>query len=351
MATVTPKLDQSPDDTIKRQTPPKEMISVRKLEDGRVAVKINASSLQIIQECMRKAKYSLHEGWISREENPATIFGTAVHSFLENFYGGAFEDRKLPKLTDLELMAAGQTLDGEAEDLCLSSFRKFLDKHKPIEALPPQDKRSSANAAWILHHYMKSFLDDPYVAYVDESGPFLERTFTYKIFEDESLVIEIFGTVDFVMQNLKSGKLLPGDFKTSSFLGFGGSSYFDREKPNHQYSCYVLGLQQVYGIETESFMVQILEVKKRPQKGKGPSFPRQITTRTAEDLLEFREALTYYALNYIEAIKEDFWPQGPVQSCSSYGSCQYRQVCSSPKSMRGTLLKNKFERKSNAELK
>lgn len=344
---IDPQLDESRVISIPRVEAPKEMISVTELSDGRFFVRANASSLQVIQECMRKAKYSLHEGWISRDENPSTIFGSSFHAALEVFYKGKFENRKIPQLKELELMAAGQVLDGESEDVCLSAFRAFLKKHEPISSLPAEDKRSAANGAWIFHSYLKEFINDPYVAYVDENGPFLERTFSLKIHEDEQFIVEIFGTIDFLFKNLNSDKLLPGDHKTSSSFGFGNSSYFDREKPNHQYSGYILGLNEVYGFSIEDFMVNVIEVKAKPKtaKAKGVSFPRQITTRTPEDLEEFKEVMIYYVKDYVRAIKTGMWPLGPVQSCASYGSCMYRQVCSSPKSLRETILRNKFERK------
>lgn len=347
---ITPKLDESPVLSVPRLGPPKEMISTRKLEDGRTLVRINSSSLQVIQECMRKAQYTLHEGWIAKEESPATLFGSAVHAFMEVFYSGRFEERRLPRLVDFELMAAGQRIDGDEEDLCLKSFRAFLKKHEPISELPAEDKRSAANGAWILHHYLKSFIIDPYVAYVDDKGPFLERTFTLKVYEDESRVIEIFGTIDFVFRNLNTNKLIPGDHKTSSFLGFGDSSYFDREKPNHQYTGYIMGCREVFGLDVFEFLVNIIEVKAKPktERGKGPSFPRQPTSRSLEDIEEFRQAVAYYSTMYEASLKSEIWPMGPVQSCASYGSCSFRAVCSSPKNMRQTILQNKFERKLNA---
>lgn len=347
---VTPEIAEGADVlSIPRQGPPKEMLSVSVLKDGRTKVRMNASSLQIIQECMRKAQYSLDEGWIAKEENPATVFGSAVHSFMEVFYSGKFDARIMPQMKEFEMMAAGLTLDNESDDLCLRAFRAFLTKHQPISSLPETDKRSAQNGAWILHNYLTNFISDPYVAYVDKDGPFIERTLSAVIFEDKSLVVEVFGTIDFVFRHIESDLIICGDHKTASSLGFKESSYFDREKPNHQYTGYLLLLRKVCGLDVSDFMVNVVEVKAKPKtaRGSAPSFPRQVTSRNADDFNEFRELVVYYAVRYLEAQKSGLWPLGPVLACASYGACQYRQVCASPKSMRETILGNKFSKKGD----
>lgn len=321
---------------------PKEMISIG-AEKNKILVRLNSSSLGVIQECLRKAKYSLHENLRVDREHPATLFGSAMHSAMEVFYTGAISERKLPDLGDMEFMAYGNKLPDESP-LLIRAARAFLDKAKPLHALPDTDKRSLANGVWILHSYFRTYIDDPYVAYVDESGPFIERKFTLRLHEDNELIIDIFGTIDFVLQHAVNRSLIPGDHKTTSSFGFNGSSYFDREKPNHQYTFYALGARRVFGIESDSFMVNMIEVKARPKTSRGspPSFPRQLTQRTEEDFDELHEVVLKATRDYLDAIKLGVWPMGPVGACSSYGACTYREICSAPKSMRENIIRAKF---------
>ncbi len=339
---VTPVLDEVPV-IIPRTGPPKEMISLGQ-SNNKTLVRINSSSLSVIQECPRKAKYLLYEKWKIDSEAPATVFGSAWHKAMEVFYRGEITERKLPKLEQMELMSYGNKVENEDTDLCLQATRAFLDKCEPLSKLPETDKRSPQNGVWILHHYFKSFIDDKYVAYVDDKGPFIERGFTLKIYEDEFLIVEVFGTIDFVFRNVVTGELVPGDHKTTSSLGFGGQSYFDRDRPNLQYSCYAMGARRVFGIESNHFMVNVAEVKPKPKKGKDPTFPRQMTYRDEDDFVEFTEAMVDAAKNYLRFIKQDKWAMGPVSSCNLFGGCMYKQVCSAPKSMQQTILKNKFTR-------
>lgn len=330
---------------------PKEMISVREREDGRTHVRINSSSLSIIQECLRKAKYSLHEKWRAADEAPATLFGRAIHKALEVFYSGDVGDRKLVKLEDLEPLAYNtghieKTLVGRA-------VQAFVKEAQPLSPLPDTDKRSITNGIWILSEYFKTYIDDPYVAYADEKGPFIEREFSYELLQTDATVIEIFGTIDFAFRDVRSGQIIVGDHKTASFLSFGGQSYFDREKPNHQYTMYMLGAKKVFGLDVEDFMVNVVEVKARPKTkaAKGVSFPRQITKRTEEDFEELKEVLMHAVGDYLISLDYDVWPMGGVDACNKYGGCQFKQVCASPKSLRETILKNKFTKGDISEVK
>jgi hypothetical protein len=322
---------------------PKKMITLSE-EGGRTKVEINSSSLSVIQECLRKSDLLLNQKWKTETENPATIFGSSIHKALEVFYSAPPEERKLVSLEQLEMTVARGNPDGDSAPLLVRSAAAFAKRAEVLSPLPDHDKRSLINGAWILHHYFKTFIDDPYVALVDESGPFIERTFTYRLFEDETLIIDIFGTIDFAFRHTANGNILLGDHKTASSLGFGSSSYFDRDKPNHQYTMYMLGARRVFGIETEEFMVNVLEVKARPKtaRGSGPSFPRQITKRNEEDFAELTPVVIKAVRDYLSARTSGVWPLGPVLACNAYGACSYKQVCASPVSLRETILKSKF---------
>lgn len=331
---------------------PKEMISV-KTEGDRTKVRINSSSLDIIQSCLRKAQYSLHEGWIAQDEHPATVFGSGIHKALEVFYSVPPQERRAPSLDALEFMSFGNMIKDEEKDATLRAFRAFVNSVSPsLGVLPESDKRSVQNGAWLLWHYFKSYVDDPYVCHVDAEGPFLERKFTVPVYSDQTLDIELFGTIDFAFRDVRTNQIILGDHKTTSALGWGSQgSYFDREKPNLQYSCYVYGAKEAYGLDSQNFMVNIIEVKLRPktEKAKGPSFPRQITSRTEDDLLEMKEALIYYVMKFLESTRTGQFPLGPVGACNSYGSCQYRTVCAAPKSIRPNILNAKFTRRDSCQ--
>lgn len=322
------------------------MISVSPMADGRRRVRINSSSHSLIQECMRKAKYALVEGWRANDESPATVFGSSFHRALEIFYCGPIEKRYVPKLELLERMSFGHTVEGEESDFILRAVRGFIERAAVLAPLPEGDKRSIQNGVWLLWNYFKTYKDDPYVAFTDDRGPFVERTFSHPIYQDDECVIEIFGTIDFAFRDVRTNEIVIGDHKTTSSLGWGDQSYFDREKPNHQYSGYMLGARKVYGIGSGNFMVNVIEVKAKPKtpRGSGPSFPRQITTRTDEDFEEYIQSVTYYVKQYLDSLRTGVWPLGHVGSCNAYGKCTYKEVCAAPASLRQNILTSKFVR-------
>jgi hypothetical protein len=319
----------------------KEMLTVRE-EGGVTYVKINSSSLQLIQECLRKSRYALLEKWKPEGESPALTFGSAIHKALEIYYRGDVADRKLPSLSDLESLA----FNAPTDDLGLieRAIVGFVEKAQPLAQLPDSDKRSILNGIWILHSYFKAYLEDPYVAYVDDQGPFVEREFVFTLYSSPTLVIELFGTIDFALRHIANGNIIVGDHKTSASFGFGGSSYWDRDRPNAQYCGYLLAAREVFKLDTTEFMVNVVEVKAKPKTARGsvPSFPRQITTRDADDFAEFRETILYNVKLYLEAMKTGIWPLGPVNACNNYGACTYKQVCAAPPSLRENILKAKF---------
>ena len=319
----------------------KEMLSVKKLGD-KTKVRINSSSLTIIQECPRKARYLLSEEWRAENESPATLFGSAIHKALEVYYSTPLKDRsRIPKLDELELMSFGHAHRDEENPL-VKSIRAFLVKAEPLGKLPPEDKRSLQNGTWILWNYFKSYVDDPYVTYYDDSGPFVERDFSFTLYEDDKLEIEYFGRIDLVLRNSGTGNLLVCDHKTSSIVG---NDFYNRLKPNHQYTGYLLGTKKCYALDTDSFLVNCLQVKARPRTkyGQAPHFPRQITVRSEDDYAEFRETVRDSVRNYLYFSENGIWPMGSTSICANYGGCMFLQVCAAPETLRENILKSKFK--------
>lgn len=321
----------------------KEMLSVSMLPDGRTKVRVNSSSIGDIQGCLRKAKLSLFDRWVTQNESPATLFGSAIHKALEVFYRGALADRVLPAWEQIEMLGYGHDIPAGNFNLILRSIRAFVEKAAPLSALPETDKRSIPNGVWILSEYFKSFIHDPYVAHADGAGSFVEREFSFLLHEDPSLVIEYFGTIDLVVRNTETGDLIVADHKTSSVVG---SDFYNRLKPNHQYTGYLMGAQRTYGIETNNFLINCIQVKEKPKTARGPAphFPRQITTRDEADYQEFTDAVIHSVRAFLEARATGIWPIGSVNSCAMYGGCTFLSVCSAPASLRENILNAKFNK-------
>lgn len=322
----------------------KEMISVTN-DSGKTTVKINSSSLSVLQECPRKSNYLLYNKFHKKSQSPAVLFGSAIHAALEVFYNSSRADRTLPKnyktvIQDLENMEAPE------DHLLYKSAKAFVDKAEPLRNIPPSDKRSLQAGLWSLAHYFETYIDDPFVVMEDKDGPIVERRVEYKLYESEKMDIVYFGTIDVVLKNQRTNQILVCDHKTSSIVG---NDFFNRLKPNHQYTGYLLGAKECLGIKTDSFLVNCIQVKPKPvtSRGKPPHFLRQVTRRDETDYVEFRQAVMYWVRQYLDWIAGDYWPLGHTNACSSYGGCQYLSVCSAPTEIRDNIINAEFERTNN----
>ncbi len=341
---VNPDLGRVSPDVVRKGV--KEMLSVR--TEGEVTfVRINYSSLDLIQCCPRKAQYVLYEGRKAKTEATALTYGSAIHKGLEIFYSHPYRERTMPDdfLAHAELIPAGVT--PPTEHFLYEAVRKFCETGDSLRVLPNSDKHSLSGGVWVLYNYFKTYLDDPYVVYCDESGPVTERQFTLPIVTEGPVRVDLFGQIDVVLRNEHNGVILPADHKTTSRLG---DDFFNRIKPNHQYTAYLLGAQKVLGLTTDAFMANALEVKPKPgltKTGKQsmagpPQFARQVTKRSPEDMSEFKDVLLEAVGNYLRWTSAGKFPLGPVSSCSMYRKCQFMEVCSSPSSIRGNILQSSF---------
>lgn len=324
-------------------TKPKEMLSVGVTQDGRMLVRINSSSLVLAQSCWRKFDLTILRGLRPQLEPAATLFGSAIHKGLEVFYCGDRTERRIPSnyASIMQMIACGVWQEEWVVELFFRAARAFVLKAEPLSALPPENKRSIACGVWILQHYFQAYLTDPYTVLIDEKGPMVERSFTMRIHEDDKLVIETFGQIDLIVRNEVTGTVLPADHKTTSQLG---QSFYQRLKPNHQYTFYTWAARDVFGLDTTSFLVNALQVKEKPKTSRGtpPDFARQITSRTPEDFEDLRHTLCLFVNQFLRLREEGYFPQSAPGPCSDYGGCSFLELCSAPSSLHPTIIKSRY---------
>lgn len=330
---------------------PKVMLSVER-NGEQTHVRINASSLSVIQTCPRKSYYLLHEKWKSMTTSKALVYGTAIHKALEVFYSHSKRDRSIP--IDFEEVAPTLAQCSDAPKALESHFLydsilAFVAAAEPLRSLPDTDECSIVSGIWVLMHYFKVYLHDPYVVHSDDQGPMVERSFSIPYYEDSKLRITLFGTIDLILKNEATQEIIPSDHKTASRMG---NDFLNRIKPNHQYTAYLIGANTAFGLSGENFMVNGIQKKARPLTSRGgpPTFTRQITRRSEEDFQEFKEALRWSVHSYLTWMESGVWPIGVVDACASYGSCQYLEVCGAPNELRQNILDAKFRRESDANV-
>jgi hypothetical protein len=269
-----------------------------------------------------------------------------MHRALEVFYSHSCKERELPR--DFEEHAALMAHGHQAPEshFMYDAVAAFVKEAEPLKLLPDTDKRSIPSGVWVLGHYFRTYHNDTYVIHRDAEGrPMVERDFTFTWHEDPHLKVDLFGRIDMILKNEATGQILPGDHKTSSQMG---SDFFNRLRPNHQYSGYVFGAQRCFGITDEHFLVNGIQSKARPTTSRGgpPTFTRQITRRTQEDFKEFHAVVMWAVQSYLTWQCSGVWPLGTVDACASWGGCPYLDVCSAPNELRQNILESKFQREA-----
>jgi hypothetical protein len=166
----------------------------------------------------------------------------------------------------------------------------------------------------------------------------IERSFEFDLYEDEKLKVIYFGTIDAIFYNKEFGTTFVCDHKTTSALG---KEFFNRLRPNHQYTGYVMAAQRVFGLNTSGFMVNGIQVAKTKQE-----FSRQFTERDEEDFSTFKITVLDAVDKWLRYNKSEIFPINAPNPCAAYGGCQFIEACSSPYKLRETILNNKYRGKN-----
>ena len=323
---------------------PKEMLTCTKTPTGH-HVRINYSSLELIQTCLRKAHYSLNRKLRQDKESEALAFGSSIHKALEYWYQLDVSERELPRSLeeDAKMLAAGHALDEPARHGALEAIRQFvLCRQHVLAFLPDNDKRSLMAGVALLKAYFKHYANDGFVVAKDANGAALvERFCSARMYDTPHLKIDYFGTVDCVLQNTQTGMLMVADHKTTAALG---KEFYDRCKPNPQYTGYVWLAREALGIDTRLFMINGIQVAKTKTE-----FARQITDRTDEDFQELRSSVVHRVSEWIRLTEHDshHYPMTAPNPCSMYSGCTYRKVCEVPDSLKENVIQALFTAKTN----
>lgn len=309
----------------------KRMMEIKK-EAGHTHVWINFSSLDIIQNCMRKAYYALERDLRSDKGTPATIFGSAIHKALETWYSSPRTARQIPTNFKQKALKAAYSHEPE-EELALKCIQHFALAAKDLMELD-DDKRSIENGVEILCAYFRKYVTDDFVVASDDEGPIIEREVSYEIHKEPNLTITFFGTVDMVLID-PLGNPVVCDHKTTSSLG---AQFYNRLHPNFQYTGYIWGATKALGFEhCNSFLINAIQVAKTKQDS-----ARQFTRRTEDDFKELQDAVVWNVKKYLECQEKDIWPQNAPQPCTMYGKCTYWDICTVPKVLKENIIQAKY---------
>ena len=153
----------------------KEMFSHWIDEEGTCQIRINFSSMDLLQTCLRKSFLSLVRELRSDVQSPALTFGSGIHAAMEVWYAASHLHRNIGSVNcddNHALMLAGQEpLKEHGSCARCASIWAFMESVRG-KLTESHEARSPENAIHILNNYFDTYLDDPYDLLIDGDGPF-----------------------------------------------------------------------------------------------------------------------------------------------------------------------------------
>lgn len=282
----------------------------------------DSTSLGYLKVCPRLYQYHMIEGWQSREESVHLRFGIELHRAMQNY--------------DLEI-AAGIKHDDALHDVVrelLLSCRDWDPDHKTKR--PPNLIRA---VIW----YLDQFKDDPAKTYIRSDGkPAVEQSFRFELgFGPQAgshagneepfpapIPYLLCGHLDKVVTY--NGDLFAKDYKTT--YSFYGKVW----EPDNQMTLYTLASKIVLEAPIRGVMIDMFKITED-----GAEFKREFTHRTEDQLQEWLGDLRYWLTLAEQYAVNNYWPMNDL-SCSMYGGCRFRNVCSKSPGVRERFLEADF---------
>jgi hypothetical protein len=114
------------------------------------------------------------------------------------------------------------------------------------------------------------------------------------------------------------------------------SRYFDGYNPDSQMSGYTFAGKSIFGLQIKGIMIDAAQIAVGFTR-----FERGFSFRTEDQLNEWYDHSMYYIERARQATRDNYFPLNP-SSCSQYGGCEFRHICSKAPSIREQFLKGDF---------
>lgn len=285
----------------------------------------DSTSLGALKECSRKYYYSIVLGYVPRADSVHLVFGLLVHGASERYNhakaSGASHEQALCAAVRWALV--------ESWDAKLQ---------RPLAVLDDKNK-NRANLIRTVVWYFEQFAEDPLETLILSNGkPAVELSFdmdlgTRTASTEEQLTL--CGHMDRVA--VMNGVPYVVDIKTTKNTL--NSEFFHKYSPDNQFSTYTLAGKVAFDIPLRGLIVDAAQVAVSFSR-----FARGIVTRDEAQLEEFLRDTLLYVKHAEGYAKEGYWPMND-KSCSNYGGCPYREVCSKSPASRDKWLSMGFQKR------
>lgn len=263
----------------------------------------SATTLEWFKACPRLYFYNMIMGVRPRGVSVHLTFGLVYHGALEQY------DRE---------RSSGRN----HEDAIIHAVHKALKESWDWHSDNPAKNRETVIRSIIW--YLDEFADDPLETIQLETGaPAVELSFRLEL--SDRLILS--GHLDRVASY--QGDVYVADRKTTSSAL--SAYYFSRYEPDTQMSLYTAASRIIYKAPVKGVIIDAAQVGVTYTR-----FARSFTFRGDEQLDEFLASAKWW-ISQVPAAKAAGWPMNEA-SCSRYGGCSFRSICSRVPRVRETML-------------
>jgi hypothetical protein len=296
----------------------------------------DSTSLGLLKECPRKYFFRMIEGWHPKKMAAPLRFGIIYHEVMERYAhhianGTSHEDA----MRLVVRHALEQTVDRiEIEDEDDPNNNRI----ECVEWQPDDKNRTRQNMIRTIVWYLEEHKDDPAETVILKNGkPAVELSF--KFFSGHrSLEGEPFYLSGHIDKVVRFGELLyVMDYKTTGYTL--AKNFFDKFTPDNQMSTYTIAGKIVIGEEVAGVIIDAAQLAVNFSR-----FGRGFAPRTPAQDDEWLEELEHWFGIAQACAANRSWPMND-KSCSMYGGCEFRHICSKDPAVREVFLTADFEKK------
>lgn len=287
----------------------------------------DSTSLSTFVTCPRKYLYSILQGWTAELRSVHLEFGGHYAKALERFH---------------KLRADGKTYD----DAVRQVVHLLLIETWEYETEPSGEGGTGQPVDW-MHNtktrdtlvrsvvwYLDQFKNDPMQTVILPDGrAAVEYSFTIELSPEYVYC----GHIDRLVTYGEDKDVYVQDQKTSGTTIT--PRYFEAYTPDIQMTGYTLAGCIIFNIPVKGVIIDAAQIAVGFTR-----FERGMVSRSSAQLEEFREEVLHYIDEAKRCHESNYYPMRRT-SCSNYGGCEFRRVCSAAPALREKLLEANFKKR------
>ncbi len=278
----------------------------------------DSTSLGLLKECPRKYQYTIIEGWSPRQFSIHLRFGQIYHGALERYAQGRAKGQEHPDAVLFALKyALVQSWDGDKPWITDDQYKNrltlvrsvlwylFQHENDSIETLQLANGRAAVELSFRvpIGHHAPNGTEYLLCGHLDRIG----------LFQDQI----------YICDHKTTKSMLSPDF-------------FSKYSPDNQMQIYDLGGNLAYKVEPKGIIIDGAQIAVTFTR-----FQRGLVTYSHFQREEFHLELGHWFATAANYAQRQFWPKNE-KSCSNYGGCAFRPICSKSPGIRDEWLNSAF---------